>query len=104
MLRRSTAHEGYKRCDIDDRTFALFDHVWDSVFGAEEGTFEIDIHDLIPGSLAYIGNTAILFWHNAGIIIENIHAAKGVDRCIDHVLDFVFVGVIGLNKSSPATI
>ena len=39
-----------------------------SVLAAEEGTFEVDVHDFVPRGLSDVGYAAIVAGHNAGIV------------------------------------
>src|SRR6266699_3048134 len=72
--------------------------MWDDVLGAQKGALEVHVHDSVPGSPGDSGHAAVLYRHDASIVIEYIHLSKRGDGRVDHVPDIVLVGGIGLDK------
>src|SRR2546430_17452239 len=81
----------------------MLHHMRNSVLTAEEGAFEVDIHDFVPRGLGNVGHTAVLGWHDAGVVVENIHPPERIDGGGDYVLALVLIGDIGCDKDSFAT-
>src|SRR5713226_486350 len=73
------------------------------MFGAEEGTFEIDIDNIIIETFVDIRYTAVIMRHNASIVVEDIDLAEGINSGFNHMLHLILPGNIRLDEYSLAT-
>ena len=80
------AEQRHEARDVDDRARALLDHLRDRVLAAEEDAPDVDGHDLVPGRDVGVDDRVVGLGHDPGVVVEDVDAAVGRDRVVDHRL------------------
>ena len=88
------APQGHHAAEVDDPARALTDHPAGSLLAAEERSLEVGVEDFVKILLAQPQDQIIP--GDTGVVHEDIHPAKGVDRLFKQFFTALGGGDIGL--------
>ena len=89
-LAAQLAHHG---ADVDDLAVTPLDHAGDNGLGNDEGSDQVDIHDLTEISGLHLHHGDAL--DDAGVVDQDVNAAQVALDCRNQLLDILFLGHVG---------